>query len=61
MTMSSLFIADAMGDPMTIGEQISLLVFLLVASKGPRGHRRGLATLAGGLESHRPTWSTASA
>ncbi|MBT2487695.1 cation:dicarboxylase symporter family transporter [Streptomyces sp. ISL-96] len=55
MTMASLFIADAMGDPMSLGEQIPLLLFLLVASKGAAGvSGAGLATLAGGLQSHRP-------
>lgn len=37
MTMASLFIADAMGTPMSVGEQIPLLLFLLVASKGAAG------------------------
>ncbi|WP_328768532.1 cation:dicarboxylate symporter family transporter [Streptomyces sp. NBC_00286] len=55
MTMASLFIADAMGTPMSIGEQIPLLLFLLVASKGAAGVTgAGLATLAGGLSSHKP-------
>ncbi|MEE1764688.1 cation:dicarboxylate symporter family transporter [Streptomyces sp. SP18BB07] len=55
MTMASLFIADAMGTPMAIGEQIALLLFLLVASKGAAGVTgAGLATLAGGLQSHKP-------
>ena len=55
LTMASLFIADAMGDPLAIGEQISLLVFMMVASKGAAGVTgAGLATLAGGLQSHRP-------
>ena len=55
MTMASLFIADAMGTPMSIGEQIPLLLFLLVASKGAAGVTgAGLATLAGGLQSHSP-------
>ncbi|MEV8308088.1 cation:dicarboxylase symporter family transporter [Streptomyces flavidovirens] len=55
MTMASLFIADAMGDPMSLAEQIPLLLFLLVASKGAAGvSGAGLATLAGGLQSHRP-------
>ncbi|WP_405602262.1 cation:dicarboxylase symporter family transporter [Streptomyces sp. NBC_01410] len=55
MTMASLFIADAMGNPMSIGEQIALLLFLFVASKGAAGVTgAGLATLAGGLQSHRP-------
>jgi aerobic C4-dicarboxylate transport protein len=55
LTMASLFIADALGDPLSIGEQISLLVFMIVASKGAAGVTgAGLATLAGGLQSHRP-------
>ncbi|MFC8668290.1 MULTISPECIES: cation:dicarboxylate symporter family transporter [Streptomyces] len=55
MTMASLFIADALGTPMSIGEQIPLLLFLLVASKGAAGVTgAGLATLAGGLQSHKP-------
>ncbi|CAM04953.1 aerobic C4-dicarboxylate transport protein [Saccharopolyspora erythraea NRRL 2338] len=55
LTMASLFIASAMGDPLTIGEQISLLLFMIVASKGAAGvSGAGLATLAGGLQSHRP-------
>ncbi|MFY1678917.1 cation:dicarboxylate symporter family transporter [Streptomyces sp. WMMC905] len=55
MTMTSLFIATAMGAPMTPAEQIPLLLFLLVASKGAAGVTgAGLATLAGGLQSHKP-------
>ncbi|MCX5416690.1 cation:dicarboxylase symporter family transporter [Streptomyces sp. NBC_00059] len=55
LTMASLFIANATGDPLTIGEQISLLVFMVIASKGAAGVTgAGLATLAGGLQSHRP-------
>jgi Na+/H+-dicarboxylate symporter len=55
LTMATLFIAEAMGDPLSIGEQISLLVFMIVASKGAAGVTgAGLATLAGGLQSHRP-------
>jgi aerobic C4-dicarboxylate transport protein len=55
LTMASLFIATAMGDPLTIGEQVSLLVFMMIASKGAAGVTgAGLATLAGGLASHRP-------
>ena len=55
LTMASLFIADAMGSPLAIGEQIGLLVFMIVASKGAAGVTgAGLATLAGGLQSHRP-------
>ncbi|MFJ1614850.1 cation:dicarboxylate symporter family transporter [Streptomyces sp. NPDC088251] len=55
LTMSSLFIANAMGDPLSASEQISLLLFMIVASKGAAGVTgAGLATLAGGLQSHRP-------
>ncbi|MET7900963.1 cation:dicarboxylase symporter family transporter [Streptomyces sp. NPDC005355] len=55
LTMSSLFIAEAMGNPLSIGQQISLLVFMIVASKGAAGVTgAGMATLAGGLQSHRP-------
>jgi aerobic C4-dicarboxylate transport protein len=55
LTMASLFIAQAMGDPLSIGEQISLLLFMMLASKGAAGVTgAGLATLAGGLSSHRP-------
>jgi aerobic C4-dicarboxylate transport protein len=55
LTMASLFVADAMGKPMSIGEQISLLVFMIIASKGAAGVTgAGLATLAGGLQTHRP-------
>jgi aerobic C4-dicarboxylate transport protein len=55
LTMASLFIADALGKPLSVGEQISLLVFMVIASKGAAGVTgAGLATLAGGLSSHRP-------
>ncbi len=55
LTMASIFIADAMGKPLAIGEQISLLLFMIIASKGAAGVTgAGLATLAGGLASHRP-------
>ena len=55
LTMASLFIADAMGKPLSVGEQISLLVFMIIASKGAAGVTgAGLAVLAGGLQSHRP-------
>ena len=55
LTMASLFVADALGKPMSIGEQVSLLVFMVIASKGAAGVTgAGLATLAGGLQSHRP-------
>src|SRR4051794_7001965 len=55
LTMASLFIAEALGDPLSLGEQIGLLVFMIIASKGAAGVTgAGLATLAGGLSSHRP-------
>ena len=55
LTMASLFIADALGKPLSVGEQIGLLVFMIIASKGAAGVTgAGLATLAGGLQSHRP-------
>jgi aerobic C4-dicarboxylate transport protein len=55
MTMASLFIADAMNKPFSIGQQISLLLFMLIASKGAAGvSGAGLAVLAGGLSAHRP-------
>ena len=62
LTMASLFIATAMGDALSIGEQISLLLFMMIASKGAAGVTgAGMATLAGGLSSHRPISSTVSA
>ena len=55
LTMASLFIAEAMQKPFSLGEQISLLLFMVIASKGAAGvSGAGLATLAGGLQSHRP-------
>ena len=55
LTMASLFIADALGDPLSVSEQIGLLLFMMVASKGAAGvSGAGLATLAGGLQAHRP-------
>jgi len=55
LTMASLFIAGALGDPLSLTEQIGLLVFMIVASKGAAGVTgAGLATLAAGLQSHRP-------
>ncbi|SCK54969.1 cation:dicarboxylase symporter family transporter [Streptomyces sp. WMMB 322] len=55
LTMASIFVAEALGDPLSLGQQISLLIFMFVASKGAAGVTgAGLATLAGGLQSHRP-------
>lgn len=55
LTMASLFIADVMDAPMALPEQIGLLAFMIVASKGAAGvSGAGLATLAAGLQAHRP-------
>jgi len=55
LTMASLFISTAMGKPMNLGEQVALLVFMIIASKGAAGvSGAGLATLAAGLQSHAP-------
>ncbi|YAL83010.1 cation:dicarboxylate symporter family transporter [Dermacoccaceae bacterium W4C1] len=55
LTMASIFIADAMGDPMSLGEQVGLLAFMIIAAKGAAGvSGAGLATLAGGIQAHRP-------
>ncbi len=55
LTMATLFIAEAMDKPLSVGEQIGLLLFMIIASKGAAGVTgAGLATLAGGLQSHRP-------
>ena len=61
LTMASLFISNALGMPLTWSEQLSLLVFMIVASKGAAGVTgAGLAVLGGGLASHAPTWSPVS-
>ncbi|HCJ55476.1 MULTISPECIES: cation:dicarboxylate symporter family transporter [Glutamicibacter] len=55
LTMSALFVSTAMGMPMNLGQQIGLLVFMIIASKGAAGVTgAGLATLAAGLQAHRP-------
>ncbi len=55
LTMATLFIASAQDQPLGVGEQISLLLFMIIASKGAAGvSGAGIATLAGGLQSHRP-------
>ncbi|MFB0835469.1 cation:dicarboxylate symporter family transporter [Arthrobacter halodurans] len=55
LTMASLFVSTAMGMPMNLGEQIGLLIFMIIASKGAAGVTgAGLATLAAGLQAHRP-------
>jgi len=55
LTMAALFVGEAVGKPLMLGEQISLLLFMMIASKGAAGVTgAGMATLAGGLQSHRP-------
>ena len=55
LTMASVFIAKVVGAPMGLPEQLSLLLFMIIASKGAAGvSGSGLATLAGGLAAHRP-------
>ncbi|GIF51854.1 C4-dicarboxylate transporter DctA [Asanoa ferruginea] len=55
LTMASIFVADALNKPLAVSEQIGLLLFMIIASKGAAGVTgAGLATLAGGLQSHRP-------
>lgn len=55
LTMASLFVANAMGTPLDLGAQLSLLVFMIIASKGAAGVTgAGLATLAAGLQAHKP-------
>jgi len=44
-----------MGDPLSLPQQISLLLFMILASKGAAAVTgAGLATLADSLQSHRP-------
>ncbi|MGI5164603.1 cation:dicarboxylate symporter family transporter [Spirillospora sp. CA-253888] len=55
LTMATLFIAAAQDEPLPVGSQLGLLLFMIIASKGAAGvSGAGLATLAGGLQSHRP-------
>jgi aerobic C4-dicarboxylate transport protein len=55
LTMATLFIATAQDAPLALGEQITLLLFMILASKGAAGvSGAGIATLASGLQSHRP-------
>ncbi|AIY17799.1 cation:dicarboxylase symporter family transporter [Pimelobacter simplex] len=55
LTMASIFIAEAVGSPLAVGEQVSLLLFMMIAAKGAAGVTgSGMAVLAGGLQSHRP-------
>ncbi len=55
LTMAALFVSNAMGKEMNLGEQVGLLLFMIIASKGAAGVTgAGLATLAAGLQAHRP-------
>ncbi|MBE1878258.1 cation:dicarboxylate symporter family transporter [Myceligenerans pegani] len=55
LTMASLFVASALGTPLSVPEQIGMLVFMIIASKGAAGVTgAGLATLAAGLQTYRP-------
>jgi len=55
LTMATLFIASAQDAPLSVGEQIVLLLFMIIASKGAAGvSGSGIAVLASGLQSHRP-------
>ncbi|WP_020672001.1 C4-dicarboxylate transporter DctA [Amycolatopsis nigrescens] len=55
LTMATLFVATAQGSPLPVSEQITLLLFMIIASKGAAGvSGAGIATLAAGLQSHRP-------
>lgn len=55
LTMATLFVSNAMGLPMTLGEQISFLIFMIIASKGAAGVAgAGLATLSAGLQTYKP-------
>ncbi|KQB83102.1 cation:dicarboxylate symporter family transporter [Corynebacterium oculi] len=55
LTMAAIFISDAMDMPMSIGEQVGLLLFMIIAAKGAAGvSGAGIATLAAGLQSYKP-------
>jgi aerobic C4-dicarboxylate transport protein len=55
LTMAALFVGDALNKPLSLGEQISLLLFMLVASKGTAAvSGASLATFAAGIQAHRP-------
>jgi aerobic C4-dicarboxylate transport protein len=55
LTMAALFVANAMHMPMSLGEQIALLAVMIIAAKGAAGvSGAGLATLAAGLDAHKP-------
>lgn len=55
LTTATLFIADMQNHPLSLTEQISLLVYMTIASKGAAGVTgSGIAALASGLQSFRP-------
>jgi len=55
LTMAALFVGDAMNKPLSLGQQISLLLFMLIASKGTAAvSGASLATFAAGIQAHRP-------
>ncbi|KQB83992.1 cation:dicarboxylate symporter family transporter [Corynebacterium lowii] len=55
LTMAAIFISDAMDMPMNLGEQVGLLLFMIIAAKGAAGvSGAGIATLAAGLQSYKP-------
>jgi aerobic C4-dicarboxylate transport protein len=55
LTMAALFVGEALNKPLSFGEQISMLLFMLVASKGTAAvSGASLATFAAGIQAHRP-------
>jgi aerobic C4-dicarboxylate transport protein len=56
LTMAALFVGEALNKPLSLGEQISLLLlFMLIASKGTAAvSGASLATFAAGIQAHRP-------
>ena len=62
LTMASLFIADALDRPLELGQQISLLLFMIIASKGAAGvSGRASPRWPAGSSRTARTWSTGSA
>jgi aerobic C4-dicarboxylate transport protein len=53
LTMGAMFIAQATGTPLTLGQQLGLLAFMLISSKGAAGVTgAGLVTLAASLQAY---------
>jgi aerobic C4-dicarboxylate transport protein len=53
LTMAALFVGEALNKPLSLGEQISLLLFMLIASKGTAAvSGASLATFAAGIQAH---------